>query len=177
MPVFSGFAAGLLLLLARRAYAAPVDFRRDIEPIFVKRCSECHGADLQKGGLRLDEASPSPSRWQIGNALARARQERRQRADRARDVRRPRRRDARQRRTPDTRSDRPLETMDRRGRYLGPRDNARSHWSFVEPLRPEPPAVRNPAWVRNEIDRFILARLERENLVPSPEADRAMLIR
>src|SRR5215813_5898950 len=34
--------------------AAPVDFRRQIEPIFVKRCSECHGPDVQKAKLRLD---------------------------------------------------------------------------------------------------------------------------
>ncbi|MFO1499859.1 MAG: c-type cytochrome domain-containing protein [Verrucomicrobiota bacterium] len=43
-----------LFLSAQLAAGAQVDFRRDIEPIFVKRCSECHGPDLQKGKLRLD---------------------------------------------------------------------------------------------------------------------------
>ena len=52
-----------------------------------------------------------------------------------------------------------------------------AHWSFVPPQRPALPAVRNAAWARNPIDRFILARLDREGLKPSPEADRATLIR
>ncbi|HTM48939.1 MAG TPA: DUF1553 domain-containing protein [Bryobacteraceae bacterium] len=51
------------------------------------------------------------------------------------------------------------------------------HWSFIPPKRREPPAVSKPAWVRNPIDAFILARLDREGLQPSPEADRAMLVR
>jgi hypothetical protein len=51
------------------------------------------------------------------------------------------------------------------------------HWAFVKPERPAPPAVKNAAWVRNPIDRFILARLEREGLKPSPEASKEALIR
>jgi hypothetical protein len=54
---------------------------------------------------------------------------------------------------------------------------ATDHWAFHAPLRPELPQVKNAAWVRNPIDRFILARLDREGLVPSPEADRVTLIR
>ena len=51
------------------------------------------------------------------------------------------------------------------------------HWSFRPVVRPAEPAVKNEAWVRNPIDRFVLARLEKEGVAPSPEADRAMLIR
>src|SRR5439155_14713472 len=51
------------------------------------------------------------------------------------------------------------------------------HWAFVTPKRPPLPAVKRAAWVRNPIDRFILARLEKEGLSPSPEADRITLIR
>ena len=50
-------------------------------------------------------------------------------------------------------------------------------WSFVPPHRPGLPAVKNAGWTKNAIDRFILARLEREGLQPSPEADRRLLIR
>jgi hypothetical protein len=53
----------------------------------------------------------------------------------------------------------------------------RDHWAFKAPLRPAEPKVKNASWVRNPIDSFILARLEKENLAPSPEADRATLIR
>ncbi len=51
------------------------------------------------------------------------------------------------------------------------------HWSFEKPVRPAPPTVKNEAWVKNPIDRFVLARLEKENLAPAPEADRYVLAR
>jgi hypothetical protein len=51
------------------------------------------------------------------------------------------------------------------------------HWSFAKPILPQAPEVGNSGWVRNAIDSFVLARLEREGLQPSPEADRATLIR
>jgi hypothetical protein len=51
------------------------------------------------------------------------------------------------------------------------------HWAFQPPRRPAIPQVRHPAWVRNPIDAFVLARLERGGLTPSPEADRHTLLR
>ena len=42
---------------------------------------------------------------------------------------------------------------------------------------PTPPAVRDEAWPHNELDRFVLARLEAEGLAPAPEADRRTLLR
>ncbi len=51
------------------------------------------------------------------------------------------------------------------------------HWAFKSPTRPALPAVKDGAWTRNPIDRFVLARLEAEGLKPSPEADRTTLIR
>ena len=51
------------------------------------------------------------------------------------------------------------------------------HWSLIAPTRPELPAVKNEAWVKNPIDRFILFRLEKEGVAPAPEADRRTLIR
>jgi hypothetical protein len=51
------------------------------------------------------------------------------------------------------------------------------HWAFRAPQRPDLPMVKNASWVRNPIDRFILARLEKEGLPPSAEADRVTLIR
>jgi hypothetical protein len=50
-------------------------------------------------------------------------------------------------------------------------------WSLIPPQRPALPEVRDRAWVRQPLDRFILARLEKEGLRPSPEADRAVLLR
>ncbi len=51
------------------------------------------------------------------------------------------------------------------------------HWAFLPPTRAEPPAVKRSSWPRNPVDRFILARLEREGLEPAPEADRFTLLR
>ncbi len=52
-----------------------------------------------------------------------------------------------------------------------------SHWAYVAPSRPAIPAIHNQAFVRNPIDAFVLARLEKEGLKPSPEASRETLIR
>ena len=54
---------------------------------------------------------------------------------------------------------------------------AAKHWAFVAPVRPLLPGVTAQAWVRNPIDRFVLARLEKEGVAPSAEADRATLLR
>jgi hypothetical protein len=54
---------------------------------------------------------------------------------------------------------------------------ARGHWSFRPPVRPVVPSVRNRDWIRNPIDRFVLARLEAAGLAPSPEADPVTLLR
>jgi hypothetical protein len=52
-----------------------------------------------------------------------------------------------------------------------------NHWSFQPLSRPTPPAVTRPDWPRNDVDRFILARLEKEGLPPAPETDRARWLR
>ena len=54
---------------------------------------------------------------------------------------------------------------------------AAKHWAYIPPVRPAIPAVHNQAWVRNPVDAFILSRLEKEGLQPSPEASRETLIR
>jgi hypothetical protein len=52
-----------------------------------------------------------------------------------------------------------------------------SFWAYIKPERPEELQTRNPAWLRNPIDAFILHKLEQKGLKPSPEADKAMLLR
>lgn len=56
-------------------------------------------------------------------------------------------------------------------------DDDRQHWAFRPLARVEPPAVKDSSWPTNEIDRFILARLEHEGLAPQPRADRRTLLR
>lgn len=59
----------------------------------------------------------------------------------------------------------------------GPAKKGEMPWSFRPVVRPQPPQVRNTAWVRNPIDAFIVARLEKEGLRPSPVAEPAQLLR
>ena len=55
--------------------------------------------------------------------------------------------------------------------------DAGKHWAFVKPVRPALPQVRNAQWPRNGIDYFVLARLEKERIPPSPEASQEALVR
>ena len=69
----------------------------------------------------------------------------------------------------------PLETQ--AAAAEGIRRGTADHWAYTAPKRAPLPTVANAAWPRNAIDDFILARLEREGVAPSPPADRATLIR
>src|ERR1700677_1574452 len=58
-----------------------------------------------------------------------------------------------------------------------PTSDADKPWSFVSPKRPVPPNPLDKNWVRNPIDAFILAALEKQAIKPAAEADRITLIR
>ncbi|MGD9857464.1 MAG: DUF1549 domain-containing protein, partial [Planctomycetaceae bacterium] len=151
-----------------------VDFVRDIRPIFVEHCYECHGQDQHRGGLRLDQAESLFRSAESGDHpvaagdAAHSSLIARVTSDDA-DLRMPAEKE-------------PLSTEHisrlrdwiNQGALLP--DDAR-HWSFVPPRRPPLPHVHDRNWPRNPIDRFVLARLEREGLAPSPEAERTTLIR
>jgi cytochrome c553 len=53
----------------------------------------------------------------------------------------------------------------------------KKHWAYIKPVRPDPPKVSNPAWVRNPIDNFVMVELDKEGLQPAHEASRETLIR
>jgi hypothetical protein len=57
------------------------------------------------------------------------------------------------------------------------RPEQRNFWSFQPVKKPAPPEVTNASWVKNPIDRFVLAKLEAKGLTPAPEADKRTLIR
>ena len=169
---------GCLALLAgqgrteeRPAALATVGFNRDIRPILSQRCFKCHGPDLKKGGLNLQDRAAALRPLKSGNvALVPGK------ASASELIRR-------------VSAAEPTERMPPKGAPLSAAEIARlrewidqgapyeEHWAYVPPVRHPLPAVKNQAWVRNTIDQFILARLEREGLNPSPEADRATLLR
>ncbi len=161
----------LLCCAGLTAGAGPkIDFSRDIQPILSRHCAACHGFDrkARKAGLRLDLRDSAVARKAIvpGNPGASKLIARIESTDEAEQM--P-----------------PADTR----KPLGPRQKQllrawieqgapyARHWAFVPPGRSAPPAVKATRWVRNPIDAFVLARLEREKLSPSAEADRATLLR
>jgi mono/diheme cytochrome c family protein len=157
-----------------------VDFGRDIQPLFVAYCVECHGSKKQEANLRLDdEASAAhfikPGQSRQSRLLHRV-------LGLNGEPRMPLNRAALNANQIDlikrwinegavwTNSGQPPATS-----HQPPATT--QHWAFIAPVRPALPTIKNKAWVRNPIDHFILAKLERENLTPSPEADKITLLR
>ncbi len=147
--------------------APPVDFARDIRPILSDRCFQCHGpSENPKAGLRLD--TEDGARRVLAGGVGAAKILTRIAPENP------------ARRMPPPYSDRkPLTEKEVATVRAWIEQGAKwqSHWSFTAPVRPSMPAVKNQSWVRNPIDSFVLARLEKENLAPSKEADRARLLR
>jgi mono/diheme cytochrome c family protein len=156
--------------------AATIDFARDIQPIFVKRCFECHGPDKQKSGLRLDNKADAFKGGESGKKAIAAGQSaeseiiRRVTTDDADDVMPPK-----GARLEPSQITALRQWMDEGA--IWPEKDKTQLWSFKKPTPPEVPTVKNTKWVHNDIDRFILARLEKEGLSPTDEADRHILIR
>ena len=157
-----------LLLLCEFVKAAELDFARDIRPLLSDKCYNCHGPDkkARKAKLRLDDrvAVLEAGVLSDGEMLKRLTS------------------DDPEERMPPVKSNRVLHDEDRaklvqwlKAGAKWPEDDR--HWAFVPPKRPELPKVKNSQWVRNDIDAFVLARLEREKLQPSAEANKATLLR
>ena len=170
-----GAFTGALVALALSA-APPVDFGRDVRPILSDRCFSCHGPDETKRQMALrfdieDGAKKArgarPPVVVPGNPEASEILKRVAPADPARQM-------------PPPYSDRKKLTEQEVATlrtWIEQGAKWQSHWSFTPPVRPAEPAVQNRAWVKNPIDTFILARLEKEGLKPSPQVDRDRLLR
>ena len=180
--------ASLAALWAPPAARAAVDFARDIEPILHERCYLCHGSQQQMAGLRLDSRAAAMKGSESGPVII------------------PGDRGA-SRLLQRVASDRDGFRMPPGGERLGAAEVAaleewidsgaawpdshsgpdaraaareaasQAHWAFQPVRRPDPPGAGQAAWVRNPIDRFVLARLEAEGLAPSPEAAPHTLLR
>ncbi len=152
-----------------------VEFNRDVRPILSDRCFTCHGPDkaTRLSPLRLDTEAGALA--DLGGRFAIVPGE----PGRSEIIRRVSSDNAAQRMPPsysgkDELTEREIDTI---RRWIEQGAKWQNHWSFIVPKRPTMPAVENRDWPRNSIDYFVLARLEREGLTPSDEADRATLIR
>lgn len=152
-----------------------VDFTKDIQPVLAASCYNCHGEKMQMGNLRLDAKAIAQRTIQPGHA-----------AESSLYVRVAGLND--QARMPMGGKALAPEVIDRIKRWIDegaewPDAASASaveiskHWAYIPPKRAPLPQVKDAAWARNPIDRFILARLEKESLSPSPEAERPTLLR
>ncbi len=156
-------------------------FAKAVRPILASRCYGCHGPDVQQSGLRLDSLSGVLKGSDYGPVVVP------HKAEGSRIMRRLLARDRPQMPYggPPLSSSQvaTIRTWIDAG-APGPDDATPltlppppKHWSYVKPVRPTAPNVKDAAWVQNPIDNFILAKLENAGLRPAPEADRATLLR
>lgn len=146
------------------------DFNRDIRPILSENCFYCHGQDGNKreGSLRLDRREDAISQHAIvpGDPTASSLIARIESSDVDEQM-------------PPPKSNRKLTAEQKQilSAWIKSGATYAEHWAFVPPVRPAEPVTKNQDWIRNPIDRFVLARIEAAGLQPSPEADRVTLIK
>src|SRR2546421_2000302 len=169
----------LALALALVGVAAPVDYVRDVKPIFAENCCRCHGALQHKGGLRLDAAAFALKGGESGPAFKPGKSAESLILQAIKGTHPEIPRMPYKKRALSQAQIAVIEQWINLGAQA-PADEQpekSKHWAFVPPERPAPPSVKRQAWVRNSIDAFILARLEKNGIAPSPEADRVTLVR
>jgi len=155
--------------------AQPVDFGRDIRPILSDTCFTCHGPDenARDSALRLDTKEGAFADLGGYRAIVPGDAEASELLFRITT-------DDASLRMPPPEAGRTLsdEQIGLLRRWIEQGAPWQEHWSFIPPKPPERPALkRHNRWAGNPIDRFIAARLEAENLSPSPEAGKETLIR
>ncbi|MBL9094718.1 MAG: DUF1549 domain-containing protein, partial [Planctomycetaceae bacterium] len=157
--------------LARPCVAAePVRFSRDILPILSDNCFHCHGPDPKhrEADLRLDDRDAAIKHGVLQPGKSAASELLRRLTTDDPDERMP---------PPDSNRTVTKEQIELVRRWIDEGAAWGKHWAFESPQLSPLPKVQLSAWPRNEIDAFILARLEAENLRPSPEADKATILR
>lgn len=183
LPSFHRGWSALALLAVALGSSAPaqadlpaeIDYNTHIRPILSDKCYACHGPDAaeRQGGFRLDEkdsafgeadsglAPITPGDLENSELVARIMS------------------DEEGYQMPPVETNKHLKPEEKEliKAWIAQGATWKQHWSLVPPVRPSLPKVDNPHWPVNEIDHFILARLQREGLRPAPPADKETLLR
>jgi hypothetical protein len=152
-----------------------IDFNKQIRPILSENCFACHGPDeaKRKAKLRLDIKEGAFGKLRDGGfAIVPGKPDDSVLVDRITS-------EAETEVMPPPVSKKKLkpEQIALLKKWVAQGAPWSTHWAFVAPKKTDLPKVRTPAWERNPIDAFILARLEPQGLLPSPEAEKTTLIR
>src|ERR1700676_3178216 len=152
-------------------FGEQVSFSRDIRPILNQNCVVCHGGVRQKNGVSFIFREDALGVGKSGHRTIAP-----GKPDESELIARVTSKD------PDARM--PYHAPPLSPQQIGLlrqwiKEGAQweDHWAFVAPKPQSLPAVKRPEWARQPLDRFILARLEKEGLAPSPEAEKASLLR
>jgi hypothetical protein len=162
-----------LLLAPCVTHAGAIDFNRDIRPILTHHCTACHGGVKEAGGISfvfrekaLAEGESGKRTLVPGDPAASELMRRVTSTDP--DEIMPQ---------PDHGPPLPAADIEKLRQWIKEGAPWQEHWAFVMPVANPPPAIRQADWPKNSIDRFVLSRLEAENLPPNPEAEPGLLLR
>ncbi len=167
--------AALLLAIPLLGADGRVQFNRDIRPILSDKCFNCHGPDAAAKHVPFRLDSEEAAKAQLGDGKHAivpgdpASSELIKRITASKPALR----------MPPEYSGFKLSPAEIEAfrQWIAEGAEWQKHWSFIPPVRPPLPATRNTSWAHNAIDSFVLERLERERLQPSPAASRETLIR
>jgi mono/diheme cytochrome c family protein len=178
---FAALAAGHYGWARQASAQQPkVDFVRDVQPIFAAACAKCHFGEKVRGELHLDNKQLALKGGISGAVIVPGNAQASRLVHRVLGLNGEKRMPL---------GGEPLKPgqieiikrwIDEGAEWPDAASvaaKAQKHWAFVAPVRPALPEVKNKAWAKNALDSFILARLEKERLTPSPEADRVTLLR
>ncbi|MBI4889105.1 MAG: PSD1 domain-containing protein [Acidobacteria bacterium] len=176
-PTAALWAAGTLL-----GQTKP-DFAKDVQPLLKRKCVMCHNESLSQNGVRFDDGNAALAGGYSGPVIVPGKSAESKMIQRVESTKKgfmmpPAG-------TPlsgaeiailkswiDAGADWPRATKS--AQAAKPKS---SHWSFQPVSKPAVPQVKQADWARNAIDRFVLARLEKEKIAPAPEASKTVLLR
>src|SRR3569832_1696562 len=171
------FAAVSLVPITARAASDKdaVDYGKQVLPIISQKCFHCHGQDekSRKAKLRLDVREEAINERKGGTCaikpgdLSKSELVKRITSTDPDEV------------LPPPKDGHPVAPQEVAllKRWIQEGAKYQRHWAFTAPVRPQVPTTKNKKWARNEIDRFVLARLEAEGLKPSRPAEKSILLR
>jgi hypothetical protein len=179
--------AGLALLLLCPVLVAAaekprVDFARDVLPILKSRCFACHDGRKHKADLRLDIKARALRGGESGKpAIVPGKSAQSELIRRITSTEHDEVMPPEGERLPAAQVRVLREWINAGAPWpaaLAGEDAAwKNHWAFRAPVRPGLPDIKDKGWMRNPLDRFVRARLEKEGLTPTPEADQITLLR
>ena len=158
------------------------DFKKDVQPVLRRKCVMCHNERLSQNGVRLDDGDAALAGGYSGPVILPGKSAESKLIARVSSTKKgfmmpPAG-------TPLTEAEVAIlkQWIDAGAEWpRAPKAAAAKppsgHWSFQPITRPDEPAVKLKGWSRNAIDRFVLARLEKEAIAPSPEASKTVLLR